>query len=237
MPAQNRLLGAIPADVLERLQPNSKTVELAHGQVLHEPRETIAHVYFPLTSLISVTLTMIDGRTSEVGVVGSREMVGINAFMGGEETNETCYVAQVAGSAVRIPAEPLLAEFDSNKAFRDVMLRYTQAYLAQISQNVSCNRLHSLNQRLARWLLESTDRIQSDHLVLSQEFVAEMLGVRRASVTEAAASLREAGVIDTGRNDIRIIDVVGLTKFSCECYGVLLDEYERLLGPMPSKTS
>ncbi|WP_242064730.1 Crp/Fnr family transcriptional regulator [Nostoc sp. FACHB-133] len=140
-------------------------VELSYGEILNRPGETIEEVYFPLTCLISVTITMIDGITVEAGVVGSREMVGINAFMGGRETTQTEYIVQVPGKAVKMKADLLLHEFDTNKSLRDVMLKYTQAYMAQISQNVACNRLHTIEQRMARWLLESSDRLDSDHTV------------------------------------------------------------------------
>jgi CRP-like cAMP-binding protein len=207
-------------------------VELPHGQILHRPGQAIRDVYFPLDCLISVTVTMQEGRTSEAGVVGSREMVGVNAFMGGSETNQTEYVCQVPGTAVRMVAEPLLGEFDRVKAVRDVMLRYTQAYIAQLSQNVACNRLHPIEQRLARWLLESRDRLRSDDLSLSQEFIGQMLGVRRVGVTETAGKLRGQGLIEYGRKKLRIIDSEGLERASCECYRVIREEYDRLLEPM-----
>jgi CRP-like cAMP-binding protein len=152
--------------------------------------------------------------------------------MGGSETNQTEYVCQVPGTAVRMVAEPLLGEFDRVKAVRDVMLRYTQAYIAQLSQNVACNRLHPLEQRLARWLLESRDRLRSDDLSLSQEFIGQMLGVRRVGVTETAGKLRGQGLIEYGRKKLRIIDSEGLERASCECYRVIREEYDRLLEPM-----
>lgn len=233
--AHNTLLSAMPADAYARLSEFMRTVDLPHGRILHRSGELIRDVYFPLDCLISVTVTMTDGRTAEAGVVGSREMVGVNAFMGGRETNQTEYVIQVAGTSIRMGAEPLLAEFDRNKPLRDVMLRYTQAYIAQLSQNVACNRQHDVNQRLARWLLESRDRIQSENLGLSHEFISQMLGVRRAGVTEAAGRLQERGLIQYGRKTIRIIDSPGLEAASCECYAVIRDEYDRLLGVSPRR--
>lgn len=220
----------MPHEVLERFRPQMRIVELTRGQVLHNPGEVIETVYFPLTSLISVTVTMSDGRTCEAGVAGSREMVGINAFMGGSETTQTQYVAQVPGLAVKMPAESLLAEWDRNKALRNVLLRYTQAYIGQLSQNVACNRLHDIHQRLARWLLEARERIQSDDLNLTQEFLAEMLGVRRATVSDVAGPFREQGLLRWRRKSIQIVDVEKLKEVSCECYEVVRNEADRLLG-------
>jgi CRP-like cAMP-binding protein len=227
---ENRLLAVFPRDIHQRLGTRMRTVDLPHGQVLQRPGETIERVYFPLTCLISITVTMTDGATSEAGIVGNREMVGVNAFMGGRETTQTEYVAQVPGLAVLVPAEPLLAEFDRNKPLRDVMLRYTQAYIAQLSQNVACNRQHDIRQRLARWLLECRDRIQSDDFRLTHEFISQMLGVRRAGISEAASALQKDGLIEYGQKAIRITDAERLKEGSCECYGVLRDEYNRLLG-------
>jgi CRP-like cAMP-binding protein len=230
MAPQNLLLAAMPREVYARLGQHMMTVNLLHGRVLHRPGEAIKHVYFPLDCLISITITMTDGHTVEAGVVGSREMVGVNAFMGGRETNQTEYITQLSGSAVRMPAEPLLDEFDHCKPLRDVMLRYTQAYIAQLSQNVACNRQHNVGQRLARWLLESRDRVPSDDLGLSQEFIGQMLGTSRPVVSEAAGRLQAQGLIRYGRKAIKIIDSPGLEAASCECYGVIRDEYNRLLG-------
>lgn len=227
----NRLLAAIPREVSGRLDPYMKTVELTRGQVVHRANQTIETVYFPLTCLISVTVTMKDGHTSEVGVVGNREMVGINAFMGGRETNQTEFVALVPGLAVLMPADMLLAEFDRSKPLRDLMLRYTQAYIAQLSQNVACNRQHGIKARLARWLMESRDRLQSDELVLTHEFISQMLGVRRPGVSEALQGLHAEGLVDCSRKSIKLINTDGLLEVACECYEVIRDEYDRLLGP------
>ncbi|MDB5351325.1 MAG: cyclic nucleotide-binding protein [Planctomycetota bacterium] len=230
MASQNMLLSAIPDEVFGRLGRFMTAQDLTSGLVLHRPGQPIHDVYFPLDCLISVTVTMLDGHTAEVGVLGNREMAGVNAFMGGRTTNQTGYVAQVPGAAVRMEAGPLLDEFDHNKPFRDVMLRYTQAYIAQLSQNVACNRRHSVSQRLARWLLESRDGIQSEDLSLTQEFIGQMLGSPRPVVSEAAARLQESGLIRYGRKAIRIVDSPGLEAVSCECYRVIRDEYDRLLG-------
>ncbi|MCC5661286.1 Crp/Fnr family transcriptional regulator [Nostoc sp. XA010] len=226
---KNLLLAALSLDVYEHLKNNMEQVELSSGSILNRPNETINEVYFPLTCLISVTITMMDGMTVEAGVVGSREMVGINAFMGGRETTQTEYIVQVPGKAMKMKADLLLSEFDTNKSLRDVMLKYTQAYMAQISQNVACNRLHTIEQRMARWLLESSDRLASDELFLSHEFLSNMLGVRRSGVTETAQRLQEKGLIQCSRKKIKIIDPQSLEETSCECYGVIKDEYDRLL--------
>jgi CRP-like cAMP-binding protein len=175
---------------------------------------------------------MADGRTTEAGAIGNREMVGINAFMGGKETNQTQYVMQIPGTAVWIAAEPLLEEFDRSKPLRDVLLRYTQAYIAQLSQNVACNRMHSLEQRMARWLLEARDRLESEELTLTHEFLSEMLGYRRAGISEAIEAMQQRGWLEQRRKLIYITDSRALEAASCECYGALRDEYNRLLGPL-----
>jgi CRP-like cAMP-binding protein len=173
---------------------------------------------------------MPDGRIAEAGVVGNREVVGINAFMGGSETTETTYIVQMAGDALKIASAPLLEAFDNNKSVRDVFLKFTQAHIAQISQNVACNRLHSLEQRYARWLLEVRERVHRDDLVLTQEFASEMLGVLRPAVSIAASTLEKNGVIERRRGVTFICDVAGLEKASCPCYRIIVSEYDRLLG-------
>ncbi|MFS0517477.1 Crp/Fnr family transcriptional regulator [Nostoc sp. UIC 10607] len=229
MATENLLLTALPREVYKRIENKMEQVDLSSGKILNRPGETIEEVYFPLTCLISVTITMMDGSTVEAGVVGSREMVGINAFMGGRETTQTQYIVQVPGNAVRMKAHLLLYEFDTNKPLRDVMLKYTQAYIAQISQNVACNRVHTLEKRMARWLLESIDRLYTDELFLSHEFLSHMLGVRRSGITETVHHLEKKGLIQCGRKKIQTIDRQGLEEASCECYGVIKEEYNRLL--------
>jgi CRP-like cAMP-binding protein len=211
-----------------------RTVDLTQGQVLQRPGDVIQRVYFPLNCLISITVTMADGATTEAGIVGNREMVGINALMGGDELTRTEYITQEPGEAVMVAADPLRAEFDRSKPLRDVLLKFTQAYLAQVSQNVACNRQHDIKQRLARWLLECRDRIQTDNFHMSHTFISQMLGVRRAGITEAAGVLEKAGLIEGSRGAIRISDAGGLMGQSCECYWVLRDEYDRLLGNPPN---
>ena len=227
---RNRLLDALPRDVTDGLQRYFERVTLARGKVLHHPGDTIRHLYFPLTCLVSITITMSEGKTVEAGAVGNREVVGVNAFMGGRETNQTEYIVQIDGDAWKMEAQPLLDAFDSNKAVRDVFLKYTQAYIAQLSQNAACNRLHNVEQRFARWLLEVYDRIDTKDLRLTQEFIGEMLGVHRPTVTEIATKLEAQGLITVQRGLIRISSVKGLEPIACECYLVVKEEYDRLLG-------
>jgi len=229
-PPQNRLLAQLPRDVYERIKPDLNLVSFSRDEVIHRPGDTIRHFHFPLTCMVSVTVRMGDGRTVEAGAIGSREVVGINAFMGGRETTQTEYIVQLPGEAMKIAADPLKIEFNRNTEMRDLMLKYTQAYIAQISQNVACNRLHTLEHRCARWLLEVRDRVQSDDFPLTQEFIAQMLGVRRSGVSVVAEALKEKGVIDYGRGQIKITDAQALENLSCECYMVLKEEYNRLLG-------
>jgi CRP-like cAMP-binding protein len=233
----NRLLISLPDDAYERIAPHLEQMSLKRGHVLHRPGQDIDDLYFPLDCLISVTVTMRDGRTAETGVVGRREVVGINAFMGGRETTQTEYVIQVDGDAIRVPADPLLEEFNVNAALRSVLLRYTQAMFAQVTQNAACNGLHSMEQRLARWLLEVRDRIGTDELRLSHEFISEMLGVRRAGITELSHSFEQRRLIAQTRGLTRILDGDGLLGVSCECYMVIRDEYDRLLGERGQNTT
>ncbi|HEY9807158.1 MAG TPA: Crp/Fnr family transcriptional regulator [Candidatus Obscuribacterales bacterium] len=230
MTAENRLLANIPRDIYEKLAPKIKQVSLPQGMVLHHPGETINYLYFPIDCLLSITITMNDGSTAEVGMVGNREVIGINAFMGPRETTQTEYIVQIAGTAMKMDAQLLLEEFDLNKELRDVLLLYTQALIAQVSQTTACNSLHVLDQRLARWLLEAQDRVDSDDLKLTQEFLGHMLGVRRAGVTQAAQKLQESGLIRYQRGHVQILDLRGLQSCSCECFMTLREEYDRLLG-------
>lgn len=230
MTAENRLLALLPRELYEKLAPNLKRVWLEQGTILHHPGQTIEALYFPIDCLLSITITMSDGSTAEAGMVGNREVIGVNAFMGGRETTQTEYIVQIAGSAIKVDARLLLEEFDRNKQLRDVLLRYTQALIAQISQSTACNSLHLLEQRLPRWLLEAQDRVDSDDLKLTQEFLAQMLGVRRAGVTQAAQKLQQCGLIRYHRGHVQILDQQGLEAASCECFRVLREEYDRLLG-------
>ncbi len=227
---RNTLLKHLPRDVRDRTQNDLTLVSLSHGKILHKPGDQIRYLYFPLTCMISVTVTMRDGRTVEAGAIGSREVVGINAFMGGREITQTEYIVQLPGKALRIAADPMKAEFNRNSEMRDVLLRYTQAFIAQISQNVACNRLHEVDERFARWLLEVQDRVKADEFPLTHEFIAQMLGIRRAGVTDAAVKLTKNGVICQTRGQIKIKDLQALQNESCECYSALKAEYDRLLN-------
>jgi len=227
--SDNLLLQRLPQTVRDRMSGELVCVSLQRGEILHKPGEIIRHLYFPTTCMISVTVTMRDGRTVEAGAIGSREVAGINAFMGGREITQTEYIVQLPGEAIKIGADPMKVEFNRNTEMRDVMLRYTQAFMAQISQNVACNRLHEIDQRFARWLLEVRDRVHADEFPLTHEFMAEMLGVRRASVTDAATKLKNAGVIKSRPGQLRIKNIRALEKLSCECYFSLQEEYDRLL--------
>ena len=227
---KNRLLAALPEDVYAAIEPKLEFHTLKRGVVVHKAGEKIDDLYFPLNCLISVTVTMRDGRTGETAVVGSREVVGLNAFMGGHETTQTEYVIQAGGGAVRIEAARLRAAFDSDERVRGIFLKCTQAMLAQLSQNVACNGIHTLAQRYARWLLEMRDRVHSDHLETTHVFVSRMLSVRRSSITVLAGKFEKAGLVQSGRGWIRILDPTRLQQAACECYAALVHEYDRLLG-------
>jgi CRP-like cAMP-binding protein len=231
--SKNRLLAMLPRDAYAAIEPYFERMSLAAGAVLHRSSAPIDDLYFPLDALISVTITMRDGRTSETGIAGCREVVGINAFMGGRETTQTDYVVQAAGDVVRMPAAPFLELFNSHKGVRDLLLKFTQAMIAQVTQNAACNGLHQLEQRYARWLLEVHDRVGSDELRTTQEFISQMLGVRRAGVTEASCRFEDRGIIRQRHGRTRILDRAKLESSACECYVVLLQEYDRLLGHMP----
>ena len=227
---RNRLLNAMPQTLFDKLSPLLREVTLQSGDRLHEPGNEIRHLYFPLDCVLSITIVMWDGTTAETGLVGNREVLGINSLMGGRETTQTTYNVQIPGKALRIDSDILRNEFDHNKDLRDVMLRYTQAFIAQISQTSACNSLHQIDQRLARWLLEVHDRVEGDDLALTQEFIANMLGIRRAGVTQTAQTLQEKGFIRYNRGHIHIQDQTRLEACSCECFYTLKEEYDRLLG-------
>lgn len=230
MSPRNLLLDRLPREVYERIKSDMKHVSLSHGQVLHRAGDEIRYLHFPLTCMVSITVMTADGRTIETGAIGNRGVAGLNAFMGGHETTQTDYICQVSGENITISAEPLKLEFNRNTEMRAVLLKYTQVHMAEISQNVACISLHTLEQRFARWLLEVRERTQSDRFALTQEFMAQMLGVRRAGVTVAALMFKEMGAIEYSRGNLKIHDVGALRKASCECYQSLKDEYDRLLG-------
>jgi CRP-like cAMP-binding protein len=203
---------------------------LKQGQRLYEPGETIKEIYFPIDCLLLITITMSDGTVVETGMVGSREMLGINVFLGGGETTQSESAVQIPGSAIKADAQVWRKEFDCNQELRNVLLSYAQAFIVQVSQTAACNRAHLLEHRLARWLLEAQDRINSNELRLTHEFIATMLGVRRAGVTQAAQNLQDRGLIRYSRGRIHILNQGGLEAFSCECFRTVKNECDRLLG-------
>lgn len=227
-PAQNRLLAALPADVYERLQPDMEAVPLALGKVIYEAHEPLSHVYFPTTANVSLLYTMENGRSAEMGVVGCDGVVGIAVFMGGDTTPNRA-VVQSAGDAVRLELKHFRDEFRRVGELHRLLLLYTQALLTQMSQTAVCNRLHSVEQQLCRWLLLSHDRLESDELVMTQELIADMLGVRREGVSVAAHRLQDSGLIRYKRGHLTIVDRPGLESEVCECYQVIKTECDRLL--------
>lgn len=224
----NRLLAALPLEDYQRLTSHLEVVSLSFRQVLHEPGEPIEYVYFPEQSLVSLVTVMEDGTTMEVSLISSEGMVGIPVILGCHTTN-TRAIVQVADGAVRISASALRAEFDRGGALHRLLLRYTQFLLAQVSQTAICNRLHTLEERFARWLLLVQDSVESDVLPLTQELAAQMLGVRRSGVTVAAGVLRERGTIHYTRGRITVLNREDLTAKACECYRVIRAEYNNLL--------
>lgn len=226
---ENRLLAALPAEEYQRLVPHLELVSLPLGQVLYEPGESIRDVYFPHQALISLVSIMQDGSTTEIGLVSSDGMVGIPVFLGGKTTTSQAIV-QVESSAMRMKADLLKTEFDRGGALQRLLLLYTQALLTQVSQVAACNRQHTVEERLARWLLTVRDNIQSDELSLTQEFIAQMLGVRRSGITLAAGTLQQAGMIRYTRGRITVLNRENLEATSCECYRLIRDESSRLLG-------
>jgi CRP-like cAMP-binding protein len=228
LPTANRILAALPAEEYARLDPHLMPVTLALRQSIYKPLEPITHVYFPENAMISVVANMHGGESVEVGVVGREGITGLPALLGVDATpNES--MVQLADGALKMRAEVAREEFRRGRVFQDLILRYVQASTIQISQSVACNRLHSLVERLARWLLMTHDRAASDELALTQEFLSMMLGVRRAGVTEAAINLQADGYISYRRGHITILDRAGLEEASCECYRIVKAEYERIL--------
>lgn len=224
----NRLLAALPSEVLGRLQHVLEPVQLSLGQVIYEPNEALTHVYFPTTAVVSLLYTMENGNSAEMGIVGRDGVVGIAVFMGGDTTPNRALV-QIAGDAFRMEPVHFRAEFKRVTELHRVLLLYTQALLTQMSQTAVCNRLHSVKQQLCRLLLLSHDRLESDGLVMTHELIANILGVRREGVSVAAHRLQEAGLIHYRRGHIKIVDRSGLEHVVCECYQVVKKECDRLL--------
>jgi CRP-like cAMP-binding protein len=225
----NHLLAALPQDSYERLRPHLEPISFALGDVVYESGGHMPYVYFPTSSHISLLYTMIDGSTAEMGLVGQEGIVGIALFMGGETTPNRAMV-QGGGAAYRMKSAAMLDEFKRGGEFQHLLLRYTQALITQISQTAVCNRLHSVEQRLCRWLLMTHDLAQTDELEMTHEFISNMLGVRREGVTVAAQRLQEKGMISYVRGHIQILDRPQLLSHVCECYQVVKSEHARLLG-------
>jgi CRP-like cAMP-binding protein len=227
-PRSNQLLAALPLAEWERWQPQLEAVELPLGQVLYESGSTLGHVYFPTTAIVSLLYVMQNGASAEIAVVGREGIVGVALFMGGESTPSRA-VIQSAGHGFRLNAKAVKLEFEASPAVMHLLLRYTQALITQMAQTAVCNRHHSLDEQLCRWLLLSLDRLSGSELRMTQELIANMLGVRREGVTEAALKLQKAGLIQYSRGRILVLDRAGLQQRSCECYAVVKKEYDRLL--------
>jgi CRP-like cAMP-binding protein len=227
-PCQNYLLAALPSADFVRLKDNLKLVEMPLGDVLYESGTQQRRVYFPTTAIVSLLYMMADGASAEIAVVGNEGIIGVSLFMGGETTPSRA-VVQSAGHAYQLTGKRLKEEFTRGGAMQHLLLRYTQALLTQMAQTAVCNRHHSLDQQLCRWLLLSLDRLTGPELVMTQELIANMLGVRREGVTEAAGRLQEAGLIKYSRGRITVLDRPRLEARTCECYAVVKKEFDRLL--------
>ncbi|MEE3635405.1 Crp/Fnr family transcriptional regulator [Pseudomonas sp. AL 58] len=228
-PLQNRLLAALPIEVQERLIPQLELVVLPLGKVVYESGDSLQYVYFPTDAIISLLYVMEDGASAEISVVGNEGLVGIAVFMGGESTPSRAIV-QSAGHAYRLAGHRLKSEFNRHGEMMQLLLRYTQALITQMAQTAVCNRHHSIDQQLCRWLLLSLDRLPSNQLIMTQELIANMLGVRREGVTEAAGKLQKLGVIEYSRGHIEVLDRAKLEALCCECYAVVKKETDRLLA-------
>ncbi len=231
-PTSNRLLAALPPNAQERIFPHLKLAKLPLGTVIYEAGHRVSHVYFPIDCIISLLYVMLDGASAEISVVGNEGIVGIAVFMGGESTPSRAIV-QSGGSAFSLPATQLRKEFNGHPDMRMLMLRYTQALITQMAQTAVCNRHHSIDQQLCRWLLLSLDRLGNNRLQMTQELIANMLGVRREGVTEAAGKLQRLGVIEYKRGLITVLDRPQLEQLCCECYEVVKREADRLSAYHP----
>lgn len=227
-PRKNHLLAALPDSQWQRWLPHLESVDLSLGQVLGESGATLSHVYFPTTAIVSLLYVMESGASAEIAVVGNEGIVGVSLFMGGGSTPSRA-VVQSAGHGFRLAAKMMKDEFDKAGPVLHLLLRYTQALITQMAQTAVCNRHHTLDQQLCRWLLLSLDRLQGSELVMTQELIANMLGVRREGVTESAHKLQQTGLIRYIRGHITVLDRAGLEKRTCECYAVVKKEYDRLL--------
>lgn len=227
-PKQNHLLGAIPETEWARFAPDLTPVVMELGDVLYETGSDQPYVYFPTNSIVSLLYVMEDGSSAEIAIVGNEGLVGISLFMGGGTTSSRAIV-QSAGHAFRMRGEFIREEFFHAGPVQQLFLRYTQALLTQMAQTAACNRHHGVDQQLCRWLLMSLDRLPSDELTMTHELIANMLGVRREGVTEAAGKLQHAGVIEYSRGRIRVLDRPRLELMACECYEVVKKEFARLM--------
>lgn len=235
-PLENHLLAALPLDAQERLFPSLELMPLPLGRVLYESGDTLSHVYFPTDCIVSLLYVMENGASGEISVVGNEGVLGIALFMGGDSTTSRALV-QSAGSAYQLQAQLFKKEFHRNSELQHLLLRYTQSLITQMAQTAVCNRHHSVDQQLCRWLLLSLDRLPSNQLTMTQELIANMLGVRREGVTDAAGKLQKRGVIEYRRGHITVVDRLALEKLSCECYAVVKKETDRLLPYMPLRTA
>jgi CRP-like cAMP-binding protein len=231
-PRLNHLLEAVPADDFARLAPHLELLELKLGDVLYESGRAMRYVYFPTTAIISMLYVMEDGASAEIAIVGNEGILGISLFMGGESTPSRA-VVQSAGFGYRMRAQFLKSEFERYGPLMHLLLRYTQALITQMAQTAVCNRHHTVDQQLCRWLLLSLDRLASNELTMTQELIANMLGVRREGVTEAAGKLQEAGLVKYSRGKITVLDRPRLQARACECYQVVKKEFDRLLPYQP----
>ena len=225
----NLLLAALPEADFGRLSSALQFTDLSCGEIICDYGDEMPYLYFPVTSIVSLIYTTATGATAEMGIIGRCGVVGISAFLGGKMTSNQA-VVQVAGGAFKIRSKIVREEFASGGALQHILLLYTQSFLTQISQVAVCNRLHSFEQRLCRWLLSSHDCVLTDEIILTQENLSHLLGVRREGVTVAAGRLQDAGLISYARGHIYILDRSGLERYACECYQVVRDEYERLLA-------
>ncbi|TFG84427.1 MAG: Crp/Fnr family transcriptional regulator [Spirochaetales bacterium] len=233
-PRQNHLLAVLPKAERERLFPHLELVQMPLGKVLYESGGQMSHVYFPATAIVSLLSVMDNGASAEIAIVGYEGIGGIALFLGGDTMSNRA-VVQSAGSAFRLPGQLLQQEFNRAGALQHLLLRYTMAFLAQMAQTAVCNRHHTIDQQLCRWLLLSLDRLPSNELSMTQELIANMLGVRREGVTEAAGKLHHAGLIDYSRGRITVLDRLGLEARVCECYEVVRGEFTRLLPDVIAK--
>jgi CRP-like cAMP-binding protein len=228
-PSQNYILAALPAEEFERVAPHLELVELRLGDMLYEPGGQLQHAYFPTTAIVSLYYVTESGASAESAGVGKEGVVGVSLFMGGNTTSSSA-VVQTAGQAYRLDRRRLMEEFNRGGLMQRVLLRYTQALITQMSQAAICNRHHSVEQQLCRWLLLTLDRLPSNELVMTQDLIASMLGVRREAITEAAGNLQRAGFIRYRRGHISVTDRSGLEARACECYAVVKKELDRLMA-------